>query len=367
MIAILYKKILKPILFKFDPDVIHRLFVKIGVVCGKYPLFRSIINFLFGAPSGNKKIKIDGLTFKGPVLLSAGFDYNAYLSPILFYMGFAGEEVGSVTARASVGNPPPHLKRLIKSNSIQVYKGLKNDGVDAIIERIKAQSIPDDFILGISIARTNDQLSSDQSEGIKDYCYSFERLNDENIGDFYTINISCPNAFGGENFADPLSLDHLLTELKKIPSKKPMYIKMPINKTWSEFLTLLKIIDQHRVNGVVIGNLNKNYSDLDYAEEVNSEYRGGLSGKPCQKLSTELIKQTRKAYPKMTIFGCGGIIAPEDAMEKLEAGANLVQLITGMIFNGPHLIKGINSLYENRSKQIGENNEKSQGHYNHAN
>src|SRR5690606_32921291 len=116
---------------------------------------------------------------------------------------------------------PPRLRRMIKSNSIQVYKGLKNDGVDAIIKRIKTKKIPPQFVLGISIAKTNDEQNSSQEEGIKDYCYSFKRLNEENIGDFYTINISCPNAFGGEDFAKPASLRLLLNELKKIPGTKP--------------------------------------------------------------------------------------------------------------------------------------------------
>ena len=345
LITTLYKNLLKPILFKFDPDDVHVWFVKIGVMCGKMTPLTNLINLIYGTPSGQKTIKVDGLTFQGPVLLSAGFDYNAHLAPVLYYMGFSGEEVGSVTARPSAGNPPPHLKRLIKSNSIQVYKGLKNDGVEAIIKRIKGQKIPEKYILGISIARTNDQQNCERSEGIKDYCYSFKRLNEENIGDFYTINISCPNAFAGEDFANPEPLGELLTELKKIPCNKPVYVKMPINRPWNEFQSLLQIIDQHGLNGVVIGNLNKNYSDIDFPEEVSPKYRGGLSGKPCRELSTSLIRQTRAAYPQMTIFGCGGIINPQDAIEKIEAGANLVQLITGMIFNGPHLMKEINELH----------------------
>lgn len=346
MIKWLYKHALKPVMFKFDPDLIHTLFVKIGVACGDIAPLKTVINTIYGEPTGNKTLQVDGITYQGPVLLSAGFDYNAHLSHILFSMGFAGEEVGSVTARPCPGNPPPRLRRLIKSQSIQVYKGLKNDGVDVIIERIKKKNVPQKFVLGISIAKTNDQQNSTQEEGIKDYCYSFRRLNEENVGDFYTINISCPNAFGGEDFAKPDSLRLLLTELKKIPCSKPIYIKMPINKDWGDFQQLLHVIDEMGIQGVVIGNLNKKYEDADYPSEATKEYRGGLSGKACQKLSNDLIAQTRKHYPQMTIMGCGGVLSADDALEKIRLGADLVQLITGMIFTGPHLMNEINGKFE---------------------
>lgn len=350
MINWLYKNALKPVLFRFDPDLVHSMFVKVGVFCGDIPLLKKLIEGIYGKPDGQKHIVVDGLKYQGPVLLSAGFDYNAHLSHILFSMGFAGEEVGSVTARACPGNHPPRLRRLIKSQSIQVYKGLRNDGVDAIIKRIKNKNIPKDFVLGISIAKTNDQQNSSQEEGIKDYCYSFRRLNEESVGDFYTINISCPNAFGGEDFSKPDTLEVLLSEIKKIPCQKPIYIKMPINKSWEEFKNLLSVIDRLGFQGVVIGNLNKNYQDADFPAEATKEFRGGLSGKPCQELANQLIKKTRELYPKMTIMGCGGVLTPDDALEKLSLGANLIQLITGMIFTGPHLMKLINTKYiENKS------------------
>jgi dihydroorotate dehydrogenase len=345
MIDQLYLKILKPVLFQFSPDFVHDAFVKIGVISGKSKSLMKVITKLYGTPSGKKTLTVDGITYQGPALLSAGFDYNAHLSPVLFSVGFAGEEVGSVTARPCQGNPPPRLKRLLKSKSIQVYKGLKNDGVDVIVKRIKSQKIPDKFIQGISIAKTNDETNCEESQGIEDYCYSLKRLTEENVGHFYTINISCPNAFGGEDFAKVEPLKRLLLALKQIPTKKPIYIKMPINLAWEEFNQLLQVIDEHKIHGVVIGNLNKNYNDLDSKEEIPQNIRGGLSGLPCRELSNKLIQLTREHYPKMTIMGCGGIFSAEDALEKMKLGANLVQLISGMIFTGPHLLNEINEAY----------------------
>lgn len=289
---------------------------------------------------------VDGITYRTPILLSAGFDYNARLTRILGSIGLGGEEAGSVTARPCEGNPKPRLTRLPKSRSILVNKGLRNDGVDAVIERLKNSPKDKDFVVGISIARTNDDKSVAVEEGIEDYKYSFKRLNEENIGDYYTINISCPNAFGGEAFITAPLLERLLGALKEVTCSKPVYVKMPINIPWSQFESLLQVIDRSGLNGVVIGNLNKNYESLEDISEAPKVYKGGLSGKPCTHLSTDLIAKTRELYGRrFTIIGVGGVMSPETAIEKFDAGADLVQLITGMIYGGPGLIKKILKKY----------------------
>ncbi len=348
--SFLYKNILKPILFLIDPEVIHDLFVSFGEFLGKFGVTRSITRFFYGYKGKDISKVVDGIKYRTPVLLSAGFDYNGRLTEILPEIGFGGEEIGSVTAHPCAGNPKPRMTRLPNSGSIIVNKGLKNDGVDVLIERLKktlahggksgAGEAP--FVLGISIARTNDESSVDVQAGINDYLYSFKRLNEEGIGDYYTINISCPNAFGGEAFTTSDLLTRLLMRLATIPCKKPVYVKMPINLPWTQFRDLLKIIDFYKLQGVVIGNLNKDYSSLGVRAEAPDEYAGGLSGVPCRQLSTDLIALTRKTYGKrFTIMGVGGIMSVTDACEKLEAGADLVQLITGMIFEGPELVSEI--------------------------
>jgi dihydroorotate dehydrogenase subfamily 2 len=343
-----YKHILKPILFRFNPESVHNAFIVYGQLLGWQPTKRWTISKIYGYHGKDISKTVDGIAYRIPILLSAGFDYNAKLTKILPSLAFGGEEVGSVTARPCAGNPKPRLTRLPQSKSIIVNKGLKNDGVDAIIKRLKKNEEwrvknSKGFVVGISIARTNDEQSAQSIEaGIDDYVYSFKRLNEEGIGDYYTINISCPNAFGGETFAKPETLSRLLPALKAIPCSKPVYVKMPINLPWPEFNELLKIVDQNGLQGVIIGNLNKNYDDLDVRSEAPKEYHGGLSGKPCQKLSTELIKKTREAYGnRFTIMGVGGIMSVQDAQEKFAAGADLIQMITGMIYEGPGLMKEI--------------------------
>lgn len=378
-----YKHVLKPLLFKLDPEYVHDCMTAKGDFFGNHALTRAAIDALYNYRGPDISTTVDGIRYRTPFLLSAGFDYNGRLSRILPHIGLGGEEIGSVTSRPCAGNPRPRLARLPKSQSILVNKGLRNDGVEKIIERLKkselktdigegdvrarlarargifqqknirapepmsagsetpiSQSQASSFILGISIARTNDPLSVPVQAGIDDYAYTYRRLNEENVGDYYTLNISCPNAFGAEAFNEPALLRRLLTVIKLIPSKKPLYVKMPINIPWAQFDGLLKIIDEFGLNGLVIGNLNKDYGSLDFREEAPAVFKGGLSGKPCTHLSTDLIYKTRATYGKrFTVIGVGGVMSPETAREKFDAGADLVQLITGMIFEGPGLVK----------------------------
>jgi len=335
-----YEKVLKPILFRRDPESVHDLFTRIGESLGKRGLGRGAVEAVYGYHGADISKTLDGIRYRTPFLLAAGFDYNARLTRILPHIGLGGEEIGSITARACEGNPKPRLSRLSRSKSILVSKGLRNGGVEAIIERLKAAPREKDFVLGVSIARTNDRTSAPIQAGIDDYVQSFRRLNEEKIGDYYTINISCPNAFGGEAFTTPELLDRLLQAIRAVPSKKPAYVKMPINLPWDRFDALLKVIDRRNLNGVVIGNLNKDYDSLDFRDEAPAVYKGGLSGKPCMHPSTDLIYKTRELYGRrFTIFGVGGVMSPETAKEKFDAGADLIQLITGLIFKGPGLVR----------------------------
>ena len=341
----LYKSVLKPILFNFDPEDVHDFMTKMGQFLGNYSIGRKLTDIVYGYHGPDISKTVDGIKFKTPFLLSAGFDYNGHLSQILPCIGLGGEEIGSITAKPCEGNLRPRLTRLPRSQSIIVNKGLRNDGVDVLIKRLKPLLIstsdkPRDFVIGISIAKTNCADTADTQGAIDDYLYSFKRLNEEGIGDYYTINISCPNAFGGETFTTPKLLEQLLTALDVIPCKKPVYVKMPINIPWEQFELLLNVIDSHGLQGVIIGNLNKDYNSLDFREEAPETYRGGLSGKPCANLSTSLIRKTRQKFGKrFTIIGVGGVMSPQLAREKFDAGADLIQLITGMIYEGPGLIR----------------------------
>lgn len=336
----------------FDPEKVHDFFTSTGRLLGRFSVGRYLTRIAYGYNGTDISKTVDGITYRTPFLLSAGFDYNGHLGSILPCIGMGGEEVGSVTAKPCEGNPKPRLARLPKSQSLIVNKGLRNEGVETIIKRLKtntqypiinnqADSLAKPrFVTGISIAKTNCNDAATVQGAIDDYIYSFKRLNEEGVGDYYTINISCPNAFGGEAFITAPLLEQLLSAFGKVACNKPVYVKMPINIPWEQFDSLLEIIRAHKLNGVVIGNLNKDYNSLDYRNEAPTEYRGGLSGKPCRELSTSLIRKTRDKYGRaFTIIGVGGVMSWQDAKDKFDAGADLIQLITGMIFEGPGLIR----------------------------
>lgn len=371
---ILYRYVARPILFRFSPDFIHETIVGLGELMGRFAFTRWLVAFFYGYRGPDISKTVDGIRYECPVLLSAGFDPNGRLTRLLKSVSFGGEEIGSTTAQSCEGNPPPRLTRLIRNESIIVNKGLRNEGVEALIRRLKRTPRTPGYVIGISIARTNIKASCiDVEAGIADFVYSYKRLNEEHIGDYYTINISCPNTFDGDSFADPALLARLLAAYKTIPSKKPLYLKMPISHgegrdfTWEEFKELCEIADAYGVHGLIIGNLNKNYRALDFPEDVAKKniaaqsglysektaptFRGGLSGKPCFRLSTELLRKTREVYGKrFTLIGVGGILSAEDAMAKFDAGADLVMLVSGMIFSTPGLIRNICYAYAERTR-----------------
>ncbi len=342
----MYEAIVKPLLFKFDPEIVHELAVATGERLGRFRITRSMIGALYNYRGPTIAKIVDGLSYRTPFVLSAGFDYNGRLSQILPMIGLGGEEVGSVTARPCVGNPRPRLTRLPRSRSIIVNKGLRNDGVEVIARRLKSRSRISNFVVGVSIARTNDAASATVENGINDYCFSLSHLIQSEVGDYYTLNISCPNAFGGESFATPELLPRLLTAVRQIDCPKPIYVKMPINKPWSELSSLIQIVIEHGLSGIIIGNLNKNYADLKFRTEAPVSYCGGLSGDPCRQPSTNLIRLAREKFGRqLTIIGCGGVMSVEAANEKFLAGTDLIHLITGLIYRGPGLVKELASGY----------------------
>jgi len=344
---VLYRSVLQPVLYRCKPDTMHDTFVMLGEFLGKYAPLRMLVSALYEYKGKDLSKVVDGIMYRTPVLLSAGFDNNGRLTRILRHISFGGEEIGSITAKPCKGNPLPRMIRLVRNKSIVVYKGLRNDGVDALIRRLKRTPKTSGFVIGVSVARTNsEEVNATVEAGIADYVESFKKLNEAGVGDYYTINISCPNSFGGETFIDPKLFSRLMAELVKTKCTKPIYVKMPINIVWEDFVQLLESADKYGIHGVIIGNLNKNYKDLDHPEDAPREFRGGLSGKPCFALSNELIRKTRAAYGKrFTIIGVGGILTPENAMEKFAAGADLIQMISGMIFSDPGIIKAICEKY----------------------
>ncbi len=340
-IGSVYRNIFKPIFFKFDPEVVHDLVTVVGEFLGKFGLTKMLVRFLFHYGHPSLKQKIWGIDFENPVGLAAGFDKDGRLYSVIGSVGFGFTEVGTVTYGAYEGNPKPRLYRLPQSKGLVVYYGLKNLGAKLIARPLKKK--PKDIPQIISIGRTNSTKTVSLEGGIEDYSNCLKEFTDSGVGDIYEVNISCPNLFCADSFLEPKSLDKLLQKLFSLNITKPVFIKMPINLPWVEFKNLLDVILRFSIQAVVIGNLNKDRRSKAIKEQIPQNIKGSISGKPTWDLSNDLISETYKyCGNKIKIIGVGGIFSAEDAYEKIRRGASMVELITGMIYEGPQLIGEIN-------------------------
>ena len=341
-----YKYVAKPVAFRLHPDKVHDNLVKTAKTLQRFALYRLLLSWAWAYK--NPKVlgqKIHGVYFANPVGLSAGFDTNFELAPTLKSIGFGSMEGGSLTFHPCKGNPRPWFHRLPKTKSIVVNKGLANDGVDSILAHIATypQDTFNDFVLNISVAKTNTKDACTDEGAIADYIGSLKAIKKSDLGDIVTLNISCPNAYGGEPFTTPERLRKLLEAVDHVGLHQPIFIKMPSDKTWADFRKLLDIIVLHKISGVTIHNLMKTRDGIHAHDKISADIKGNLSGKPTQKTSNELIARTYKAYGKrLTITGVGGIFSAADAYEKIRLGATNLELITGLLFEGPQVVGQIN-------------------------
>lgn len=342
---LIYKYIVKRILFLFNADFIHEAAVSFGVFLSRFKVARDALDFFYFIEDRTLYQNILGMHFDNPVGLSAGFDYDAKLTRILPSLSFGFMTVGTITNLAYEGNPKPRLGRLPKSKSLMVNKGFKSIGTDEIIKRLAG--IDFEIPVGISVGRSNSGLLNTHRKSIDDIMSSFKKLDKANLNNaYYELNISCPNLINSMNvdFYDPNSLDRLLSSLDELRLSKPIFVKMPIDKKDDEVIDMLKVISPHKIAGVIFGNLQKdrNHPSL-VQEEVKRFKAGSFSGKPTWQRSNELISLAYKNFGgRFVIIGTGGIFNARDAYEKIKRGASLVQLITGMVFEGPQLISQIN-------------------------
>lgn len=352
----LYKHALKPIFFAFDPEKVHDRMIKVGALLGRFSLSRGITEKMFGYKNEALEQDILGIDFKNPVGLSAGFDKNAELTDILPSVGFGFAEVGSITGEKCAGNPGKRLWRLPESKSLVVYYGLKNDGCEEISKRLQEKIKRDKFEIpiGTSVAMTNCEENTDIAKAVEDFAKAFKTM--EPVADYVTVNISCPNTLGGQPFIIPENLEKLLARLDEIQTPKPIFIKLSPDMTNFDLDALLAVVDKHRVHGIICSNLTKKRDNLKIKEE-NVPVNGGISGKVVEDAADTLLSSIyKKKKDKYVLIGSGGVFTPEDAYKKIRLGASLVQIVTGMIFEGPQVISEINSGLAEFLKRDGFNN-----------
>lgn len=339
--------IIRSILFLFDPEKVHHLTAKLIRFTLQIPGMKWIWKERFTIEDKRLERNLFGLTFKNPVGLGAGFDKDAKMFNDLAYCGFGFIEIGTVTPVGQPGNPLPRLFRLKKDQAIINRMGFNNEGVDAAAERLKNKKT--NILIGGNIGKNK---ATENEDALSDYLISFRKLFD--VVDYFVVNVSSPNTPNLRDLQEKEPLMHLLSELMKEnnthSTPKPILLKIAPDLTHGQLDDIIEIVDTTKIAGVIATNTTISRADLKTdASVVESIGAGGLSGKPVKNKSTEVIRylatKSNKSFP---IIGIGGIHSAADALEKLDAGADLLQLYTGFIYEGPALIKEINQAILNR-------------------
>lgn len=332
----MYQFLIKPLLFQFDPERVHHFtFSFIKFIC-KIPGVKSILKSVYILEHPSLEREVFGIKFKNPVGLAAGFDKNAELFRELSFFGFGFIEIGTVTPKPQDGNPKKRLFRLKKDQAIINRMGFNNEGMDAMVERLKTNK---NVLIGGNIGK-NKVTPNDEAEN--DYKLCFEALFDD--VDYFVVNVSSPNTPNLRELQDKEPLTKLLNSLQQLnlskPKAKPILLKIAPDLTNAQLLDIIEIVKVTGIAGVIATNTTISRQGLQSEDKAEM---GGLSGKPLKSRATEVIRflhqESKGAFP---IIGVGGIHSAEDALEKLKAGASLVQLYTGFVYEGPALIKSIN-------------------------
>jgi dihydroorotate dehydrogenase len=337
----MYKLIIRPLFFLFDPEKIHHFTFSLIKTLSKIPGVSAIFRGLFMVNDKKLERKLFGLTFKNPVGLAAGFDKNAVLYNELANFGFGFVEIGTVTPKAQPGNPKKRIFRLKADNGLINRMGFNNEGLKAAIEKLKGNK--GKIIIGGNIGKNTATMPDSYTN---DYAECFKELHP--YVDYFVLNVSCPNVGSHAKLTDKSYLIELISKMqelnKEFQTQKPILLKIAPDLNEIQLDEIIEIVAETKIEGIIASNTSVNRAGLKASEEMLETIgNGGLSGKPIKDRSTKVIQylaeKSNKSFP---IIGVGGIHSAEDALEKLNAGADLVQIYTGFIYEGPSLVKKIN-------------------------
>lgn len=338
----MYKLLLRPLFFSFDPEKIHHFTFSLIKISSKIPGFSALFRSLYAVNDKRLEKNLFGLTFKNPVGLAAGFDKNAVLYNELANFGFGFIEIGTITPKAQAGNPKKRLFRLKDDQGIINRMGFNNEGLQAAIAQLKKNK--GKLIIGGNIGKNTQTKPEDYT---KDYLECFNALHA--YVDYFVLNVSCPNVGSHAKLNDKDYLEELISDVQKDNSnfkvKKPILLKIAPDLNDNQLDEIIQLMADTKLDGVIASNTSTDRNGLKASDELlESIGNGGLSGQPIKDKSTRVIKylsdKSNKAFP---IIGVGGVHSAEDALEKINAGADLVQIYTGFIYEGPCLIKKINN------------------------
>lgn len=334
----MYKILIRPLLFLLDPETAHHFTFGMLRFVMKIPGLKPFLSMIYSVKDERHSLRLMGLDFPNPVGLAAGFDKNAVLFEELSAFGFGFIEVGTVTPKPQPGNDKPRMFRLPADQGLINRMGFNNEGVDAMVKRLRNRR--PGVIIGGNIGK-NKVTPNDQAD--EDYIRCFDALF-EHV-DYFVVNVSSPNTPGLRELQEREPLTRLLKKLTAMndtkPVAKPILLKIAPDLTNSQLDEIVEIVQTTGLAGIIATNTTISRDGLFSPDDLTSEM-GGLSGKPVREKSTEVIRYIRyKAGKEMVIIGVGGIFTAEDAWEKIKAGANLVQVYTGFIYEGPGMVKRI--------------------------
>lgn len=333
-------KLIKLFLFSFTPETAHGIIRKLLLILRYTPLSKTIIKLLYSYSNPKLEREVFGIKFKNPVGLAAGFDKNAEMYNDLSNFGFGFIEIGSITPKEQLGNPRPRIFRLLDDNALINRMGMNNNGVKKVVESLKNNS--PNIIIGGNISKNN---STSNIDAPLDYEKTFASLYE--FVDYFVINVSCPNVKGLSELQSIASLSEIvdrLTSLRKyLDEYRPILLKISPDLEREHLDEIIDLTLVSGLDGIVASNtslLRDNLkSDNTLVQQIGA---GGISGKPIFKKSLETIRYIyKKTDGQLPIIGVGGIMSASDAYEMLNAGASLVQIYTGFIYNGPSLVKKI--------------------------
>ncbi|GAB4131900.1 MAG: quinone-dependent dihydroorotate dehydrogenase [Raineya sp.] len=335
----MYKLLLRSFLFLLQAEIAHYFTFSLLKFSFRLPLIKFFLKKLYQFNDIRLSKEIAGLHFPNPVGLAAGFDKNAIAIDELAVLGFGFIEIGTLTPRPQAGNPKPRLFRLLPDKAIINRMGFNNEGVETAI--IHLQKRKSNILVGGNIGKNKDTPNEKATE---DYLYCFEKLFD--YVDYFVVNVSSPNTPNLRALQEKEPLEALLQALQKENLKKtkskPIFLKIAPDLNESQLDDIIEIVKNTEIAGIIATNTTLSRKGLKSNEKLCKEL-GGLSGKPLQKRSTEVIRYLyEKSKGSFPIIGVGGITSPQDAYEKLQAGASLVQVYTGLVYEGPALVKKIN-------------------------
>lgn len=336
----MYKLLIKPVLFLFDPESVHYFAFSVLKVLNKIPGFPNLLRILYKTNYPNLKVKAFGLEFDNPIGLAAGFDKNADLIDELANLGFGFIEIGTVTPVPQAGNDKPRLFRLPDDEAIINRMGFNNKGVEEVVQNLKKRNSK--IIIGGNIGKNK---ITPNENALSDYEICFEAL--FNFVDYFVVNVSSPNTPNLRALQEKEPLTNLLLGVQKLNKAKlkpkPVLLKIAPDLTDSQLDDIVEIVETTKIDGLIATNTTISRDGLkEDMAKVEAIGAGGLSGKPLKARSTEIIKYIhQKTKGKVPIIGVGGISNTYDVKEKLAAGASLVQIYTGFIYEGPAIVANI--------------------------